>query len=87
MKITSNLSGQIIGEIEFHVPFRFTFVYPDNRRNVFENIMRFSAMKTGCYVLFDNVGRCFVISPLHEYIIEEPMPESNIVSPKNKRSK
>lgn len=73
-KLTHNMGSQIIGEMVMVVPFRFTFVYPDNRRNVFDNIVRFAAMKTGCYCLFDNTGRCFVIRPLHEYVIEEPMP-------------
>ncbi len=75
-KLTHNMGGQIIGEIEFSVPFRFTFVYPDNRRNVFDNIMRFAAMRTGCYTLFNDKGVCFVVSPLYEYVIEEPMPNA-----------
>jgi hypothetical protein len=76
-KLTHNMGSQIIGEMVMVVPFRFTFVYPDNRRNVFDNIVRFAAMKTGCYCLFDNTGRCFVIRPLHEYVIEEPMPNAH----------
>ena len=74
-KVEHNMHGQIIGQMEFNVPFRFTFVYHDNRRNVFDNIVRFAAMRTGCYCLFDSAGKCFVIRPEHEYIIEEPMPE------------
>ena len=69
-----NLAGQVIGEIEYAEPYQFTFVYPDNRRNVFNNIVRFVAMRTGCYVLFNQDGTSFVIRPLHEYIIEKPQP-------------
>ena len=72
-KITHNLEGQVIGEMEMHVPFRFIFVYPDNRRNIFDNIVRFVAMKTGCYCLFDNKERCYVVRPSYEYVIEEPI--------------
>ena len=73
-KLIHNMDSQIIGEIQFKIPFRFTFVYDDNRRSVFENIIRFVAMKTGCYALFDDKERCFVVRPLYEYVIEEPMP-------------
>jgi hypothetical protein len=72
--LAHNMAGQIIGTIDFNAPFQFTFVYPDNRRNVFNNIVRFSAMRTGCYCLFDNEGTAFVIRPVHEYIIEKPQP-------------
>ena len=71
-----NMAGQIIGAIDFNVPYQFTFVYPDNRRNVFDNIVHFSAMRTGCYAISDNEGTTFVISPGHEYIIEKPQPGS-----------
>ena len=67
-----NMQGQIIGEIEFDKPFKFTYVYADNRRNTFENIICFNAMSTGCYVLFSDKGVIYVVRPNYEYVIEEP---------------
>ena len=71
-KLTHTMDGQIIGKIEFNEPFQFTFVYSDNRRTIFDNIVRLVTMKTGCYCLFDNKETCFVVRPLHEYVIERP---------------
>jgi len=70
-----SMESQIIGEIAYNEPFQFTFVYPDNRRNTFDNIKKFVAMKTGCYVLFDKEGVIYVIRPLYDYVIEKLQKE------------
>ena len=68
------MESQIIGEIEYIKPFQFTFVYEDNRKHTFDNVVKFVAMKTGCYVLFSKDGIIYVIRPLYEYVIEQPQP-------------
>ena len=68
-----NMHGQIIGEIDYNKPYQFTFVYPDNRRVVFDNIIHFNAMSTGCYVLINTEDTAYVVRPNHDYIIEKPM--------------
>ena len=70
-----NMQSLITGEIEYSTPFEYTFVYDDNRRHTFNDIMRMSVMRTGCYVLFDSKGTAFVIRPLFDYVIEKPENE------------
>ena len=77
IKFIHNLGGQILGKIEFLIPYQFTFVYSDNRRNIFNNIIYFNSMSTGCYVLTDTDGTVFVITPTHEYIIEKQQEKAN----------
>jgi len=72
-----NMDSQVIGEMTLDEPYQFTYVYSDNRRNTFDNIVKFQAMKTGCYVLFDADGVIYVIRPTHEYVIERPQPKAN----------
>ena len=72
---THNLENQIIGEITYNKPYQFTFVYADNRRHVFDNIVKFISMKTGCYVLIDTEDVTYVIRQLHDYVIEKLQPK------------
>ena len=74
IKFEHNMQGQIIGEIVYNNPYQFTFVYPDNRRLVVNNVIQFNAMKTGCYVLLDTKETVYVIRPNHDYVIEKPQP-------------
>ena len=71
-----NMQSLITGEIEYSTPFEYTFVYDDNRRHTFNDIMRMSVMRTGCYVLFNSEGTAFVIRPLFDYVIEKPETEN-----------
>jgi len=70
-KFTHNMQGRIIGELTYEDPHEYTFVYADNRRNTFRNIMGFNVMDTGCYILSDKDGTVFVVRPLHEYLIQK----------------
>lgn len=72
-KMKHNMESEIIGTIEYDEPYQWEFVYSDNRRRVFENVIRFNSMKTGCYVLFDSDGVAYVIRPEFEVVIQKPM--------------
>ena len=73
-EFSHNLNSQIIGEIIYEKPYQFTFVYPDNRRNIFNNIKTFLSMKTGCYVLIDKDETVFVVRANYDYVVEKIQP-------------
>ena len=56
---THNMEGLVAGEIDYNVPYEFTFVYHDNVRHTFKNLVKFISMKTGCYVLVDTEGTIY----------------------------
>ena len=67
--------NNIIGELVYlGKPWRWTFVYADGTREVFEGVRRMQAMRTGCYVLTMESGKFIVVAPGHRYHIQEPMP-------------
>jgi hypothetical protein len=69
----THIGGNTTTEIVFHVPYRFTFHYDDGTRTVFENINKFKAAKTGCYILCAPNDVVHVVPPKHRYLTEEPM--------------
>jgi hypothetical protein len=70
-----NSQSQIICEVIFEKPYQFIYVYHDNTRHIFNNIINFKAVKTGCYLLTDEEGILYVVRPLHDYVIEKPQPK------------
>lgn len=61
----------ILGEVDYEgEPQKWTFVWPSGKRVTFRGIVRFQAMKTGCYVLHSESGVVYDIPPGYLYVIE-----------------
>lgn len=67
-----NLQHNVVGEIDFEGErWTFTFYYEHGSDLTINNVVRFQAMKTGCYVLFIADGQIVVVPPKFKYYTEQ----------------
>lgn len=74
LKYRHTLHDNILGEIVYTRPWRYTYYWPTGEVSRFSNIVRMQAMKTGCVVLHNSADdSVIVVPPNYLYCLEEPM--------------
>ncbi len=68
------IKDNILGEITFDGPWRFTYYFPTGASQMFEYVTRIQVMKTGCVVLRNSRNNeIVVVPPNYLFVHEMPM--------------